>query len=481
MNEKIRACMAPRLEELPRRRRELREPVVEVGLRTTTPIYGGGVRTREVDAVDVIRVPSVRGHLRWWWRVLFAGEHEDPRRLFEAERLRWGGIGEKDEARRSAIAVEVGVRRSTARVDDRPFGESGPAYALWPARGFGGEPDAQRYRAGIELELRGYVAAGRLEGVEREKVEAELRDCVRAWILFGGYGGRTRRGLGSLTVVGDAVSWVPSTGTSAGIDAVFGRSVFAASARRCDGEIPRLAGAELHAGAPQDEAQRAWAAAVGWLQEFRQGVDAGARRRGHPAGWEPSRPGVSSWPEPDKIRLLAPPKAQPWSHPPRHSAVAAWPRAGFGLPIGGRFQTRRRKDDPQRGSYIEPDDFWLKWRDAEGDLRERLASPLILKAMPLVGGRFAPIALWLHRGDPPGGRVVLCMGNAVRPGSAVPFGGPPVAPGDRCEFSPLADKPSLQRAFFDWLRPWDARPRGAGRGDRSGRGSRSRRPGGARR
>lgn len=477
MNDETRARVAPRVEELPRPFRELRAPVVKVGLRTITPIYGGGVHTRRVDEADVIRVPSVRGHLRWWWRALFADEHPTAKDLFEAERRRWGGIGSR-EARRSAIAVEVEVRRASDRDDDRKLGASGPGYALWPARGSGGEPDAQRYRPGIELELRVYVVDERLERAERAKIEAELRDCVRAWILFGGYGGRTRRGLGSLTVVGDAASWLPRAATEAAIEAVFGRPIFAASATS---QIPRLAGAELYGGEPQDDAERAWAVAVEWLREFRQGVDSGARRRGHPEGWDPRRPGISSWPEPDKVRRLAPPAAKPWSHVPRHDGTATWPRAGFGLPIGGRFQTYRRQGDPQRERYTEPDDFWLKWKGADGKLRDRLASPLVLKALPLVGDRFAPLALWLHRADPPGGQVVLCMGDVERPGSAVPFGAPLVAPGDRCEFPPIAGKPSLQRAFFDWVRPWDARSRGAGRSGRSDRGSRLRKRGGSRR
>lgn len=458
--------MAPRVEELPERRSTLRTPVVEVRLRTVTPIYGGGVRAREVDRVDVIRVPSVRGQLRWWWRALFAGDHETPQRLFEEERRRFGGVGQQDEGRRSAVEVTVEVVRETAQRDLRPFDGSGPAYALWPARGGNGASEAERYLPGVELELRVFVDDERIEGVDPRRIGAELRDCVRAWILFGGYGGRTRRGLGSVTVLTDAERWLPRAATPAAIDAVFERErpLSAAPTLGCDLQIPRLAGAELFGGRQSDAAASAWAEAIGWLRNFRQGVESGARRRGHPAGYEPGRPGVSNWPEPDKIRRLAPPKAQPWSHPPRHNGVAAWPRAGFGLPIGGRFQTRRRRGDPTRGPYTEPDDFWLKWKDASGTLRERMASPLILKALPLVGGQFVPIALWLHRGDPPGGQVVLCMHEAERPGSAVPFGGPLVAPGDASAFPPVAGKPSLQRAFFDWLRRPSSSRRGRGPG-----------------
>ncbi len=434
----------PSYDELPRARHIDRTPAVRVVLRTITPIYGGGVETRRVDAVDVIRVPTVRGHLRWWWRALFAGKYGDTRALFEAERERWGGIGEREKGRRSAIEVHVVVHEA-GTLDPSSSSASDVGYALWPARGANGQSEAQRYAPGIEFELTVHV--------KDDAIGNEVRDCVRAWILFGGYGGRTRRGLGSFTVVQDAELWLPKAATNEAISASFGRrpSIFAIASDAGLGEVPRLAGAELVVGKPT-EAYRAWTTALAWLRDFRQGTASEARRRGHPRGYEPRRPGISNWPEPDKVRLLAPPKPQPWSHPPRHNAIASWPRAGFGLPIGGRFQTKRRKDDPQREPYTEPEDFWLKWESASGQLRERLASPLIVKALPLADGSFAPIALWLRRDDPPGGRVVLCMGNAKRPGSEVPFGAPLVVAGDRCDFPAIAGKPSLQRAFLDWVK-----------------------------
>ena len=47
-----------------------------MSLGIVTPILGGGYRTRAQDDVDLIRVPTVRGHLRFWWRSLFAGRFE---------------------------------------------------------------------------------------------------------------------------------------------------------------------------------------------------------------------------------------------------------------------------------------------------------------------------------------------------------------------------------------------------------------------
>lgn len=45
---------------------------VKLTIEVVTPIYGGGVETRKIDGVNTIRVPTIRGHLRFWWRALHA-------------------------------------------------------------------------------------------------------------------------------------------------------------------------------------------------------------------------------------------------------------------------------------------------------------------------------------------------------------------------------------------------------------------------
>lgn len=466
MDEKNRACGAPRLEELPRPYRELRQPVVDVGLRTTTPIYGGGVHTRRVDDVDVIRVPSVRGHLRWWWRALFAGEYDSAKELFEAERKRWGGIGEKDQARRSAIAVEVVVdvaRVPKAYAPEAPH-KTDVGYVLWPARGTGNEPAAQCRPADVDLALTLYVDEQKLDReLDLEAVRAEARDCVRAWILFGGYGGRTRRGFGGLTVVPQhRERWLPKAATVAELRRLFERGrIFEPTEPRRDAELPRLAGAKLYAGPRvHTNAHLAWVEAVDWLQEFRQGVGSGARvSRGEP---RQGRQGRSNWPEPDKVRRLAVDGDERWSHPPRHGATPAWPRAGFGLPIIGQFQRKGREGE----EYHEPPDYWIKWEAADGKVRERLASPLILKPMALANGTFVPVALWLER-DSPAGQVVLGFGRgAPRRGSGAPFDRLRAAD-DQCLFPPIEGHTSLRDAFFAWLPKY---PGGSKQDQRGGHG-----------
>ena len=319
------------------------------------------------------------------------------------------------------------------------------AYALWPARAEtrANTPTAPRRQPGTQFQLTLKVPAAH---------EAEVKNALRAWILFGGYGGRTRRGLGSLKVLENARSWLPSAGKREALTSLFGLDLFEAPTRTpCD--VPWFGGAAIHVETKGADAQRAWTTALDWLKDFRQGTidhqQLGRAREPGTGKAQPSRPSISNWPEADKIRHI---KNKTRAHAPRHNATAAWPRAGFGLPIIGQFQTQDRagqrfdSNKPQNGGYDEPGAFELRWRAGNVE-HDRLASPLIVKALPLADGMFAPCALWLNRAHPVNGQVVLRNVN----NSEAPFDRL-VAAGDHAQFSALANKTSLRQAFLDWLR-----------------------------
>lgn len=67
-----------------------RVATTEFALRTITPMFGGSVRAREAEALHPVRVPSVRGHLRFWWRAINGAKYGSTRELFEAEASIWG-------------------------------------------------------------------------------------------------------------------------------------------------------------------------------------------------------------------------------------------------------------------------------------------------------------------------------------------------------------------------------------------------------
>jgi len=423
-----------------RRRRAVRAgPIletVELALELVTPVLGGAAVPRTIDEVDVVRVPSIRGQLRFWWRALNAQRFTTATDLYKEESKLFGRAAEK-EGGRSEVEICLHVlARGGCDTQDIELGKTPGDYALFPARSERkGKPDekppAPRRKPGTQftLELR----------APKERLE-ELRPVLRAWILFGGYGSRTRRGLGSLTVTGaDKASWLPKEASLAEFGRLFGRDVFAPQAVPAElAQTPRLAGASLLVGEPVAGAEQAWTSALNWLRDFRQGANTGAREPG--AG---NRPSISNWPEADKIRHLT---RKTRSHKPRYGEDPAWPRAAFGLPIVGQFQRNARDG----GIYDEPGPFELTWKDGEG-LHNRLASPLIVKAMPLANGEFVPIALWLARAWPPGGQVVLKKNKTEDvPKSAAPFD-KLLGEKDPVLFPPLEGKSSLRDAFLDWL------------------------------
>jgi CRISPR-associated protein Cmr1 len=414
---------------------------LEVRVEVVTPILGGGAQLREVDEVDVIRVPTIRGHLRFWWRALYGHRYRTPGELYGAESTVWGRAAADEGGRSTVELLAVVEQRAPVDQTDIDPQRTPGAYALWPARSERrtSTPPASRYGPGTRFLLRIVLP---------DDHEAEVRNTVRAWLLFGGYGSRTRRGLGSFTALDNARQWLPGAATRDEFAKLFGYDIFAPLQHTAT-DVPWLAGASLDVGRPVGDAMQAWTTALEWLKEFRQGTSGGSGKRAREPGTgkpQPQRPSISNWPEADKVRHL---RSKTTAHRPRHNATPAWPRAGFGLPIIGRFQKSARHG----GRYDEPDGFELRWRSpkpgrpAEFDEHDRLASPLIVKALPLADGKtFAPCALWLNRAYPDGEIFLRGADNSGAPFDRL------LAPEDTPQFSALVGQTSLREAFLHWLR-----------------------------
>src|SRR5690606_33600684 len=132
-----------------------------------------------------------------------------------------------------------------------------------------------------------------------------------------------------------------------------------------------------------DDVVRAWAGAVNPLQEFRQGENVGR----NVGGGQPRRPGQSRWPEPAAIRGLFDLPANRQDLTGHAYAVTRdadgrdFPRADLGLPIVFQYLP-----DPRAPERL-----------LEGSTpgRQRMASPLILKALPLADSGFVALAVQL--------------------------------------------------------------------------------------
>lgn len=414
----------------------------EIPLEVVTPLYGGGAQARHADEQSPVRVPSIRGQLRFWWRALFGGVYGGATSLYERERALFGGLGDKpEEVVRSRVGVEVrDLRRSDLTNEDVTLRDPA-AYALWPARATTqGEPQppAERWTPGMGFTLLVCVAPGGNAATDRREVEVTLR----AWLLFGGIGGRTRRGCGALGITDEIARarWLPESLDPGTIRA------WLSPGKAAGKGYPSLAGSRVCLGrfrSPED----AWHDSVNWLRDFRQGhstridtADQGPFARQYPPGAQ-GRSGRSRWPEPDLIRRIF----AAYDHAPLiEDGPNAWPRTQFGLPIQFQFQ----KWDRNRNLYKNrpPPPGGLSWKDGK-EMHQRLASPLIVKPIQARTGQFAGAALWLKRTLPPGATVGVRNKAGDDLLGPAPLAQMPESP----LFTPLSGKASMEEAFMDWL------------------------------
>lgn len=350
-----------------------------IDITMVTPMLGGGVATGEIDLVTPISGKSIRGHLRFWWRIL-KGVHlpavSSPPTV-EAIALREREIfGQADSP--SGIEIEViqpqwnQLRRHANNYGFHPYGPE--AYALFSAKQ--SKNDLLKEGVSFTLNMR-YATETKLnfwreqENRDRQKkslaplpsivepIEAELKIALWGWLNFGGIGARTRRGLGALFSPDYEIKSKVAT-------------------------LADMSTLNIYAGKPigQDAASAltAWQDSLKVYRSFRQW------RRGS------QNRGSSYWPEPDSIRQATN------CHDPHHSPKnlsSFYPRAVLGLPIIFSF-----KDSPKdrQGNKLPPnktkDPYDSELRpevtDENGKLivGTRMASPIITRPL-CIDGRWA--------------------------------------------------------------------------------------------
>jgi len=99
---------------------------VVLRLECITPVIGGGVQSFEPDIIDIVRVPAIRGQLRYWWRacqprISRAGVERmpDADALFLHEARTWGGVSVPE--RGQSVAWKSRVRISVENVKPGPI------------------------------------------------------------------------------------------------------------------------------------------------------------------------------------------------------------------------------------------------------------------------------------------------------------------------------------------------------------------------
>jgi CRISPR-associated protein Cmr1 len=331
--------------------------LAEYDIRVITPMFGGGIEARKNDPITLIRVPSIRGQLRFWWRAT-RGAQLNLKQLKEQEEVIWGSTKLPSKVTLQVVLLEEGKSAPCAFFppdkSNQKLYPGYPSYALFPfLQGKKGESEPDISVVDILFKL--------VINYPKEYAQDVLA-AIWAWVNFGGLGARTRRGCGSLYCAAFSPnlkdvannqsfgSWyvnklqeysISLTGLKPGIEW--------AMLPTADGIKFLVAPAE-----PKD----AWQTVIRVLQDFRQGNNIG-RNQG-----QQNRPGRSRWPEPDSLRRIS----GRAFHMHKNSITGnrnGFPRAELGLPMIFHFKDKQDPGD----STIQPVG------------KERMASPLILKPL----------------------------------------------------------------------------------------------------
>jgi len=349
--------------------------LIERSFYLLTPMFGGGVEVngpeKPHDPVTPIRVATIRGQLRFWWRACNPGGAADVTTLRQQEAAVWGSTSSPSSV--TIICTQQPLKH--IQVDVYKFnkekfrwdisdGQREIAYGAFPLK-----PGEKDPRPGTLSEFKDPVF--KLTLCCDKKDSEGIREALIAWSLFGGLGGRTRRGFGAFELTHhEPEDPLTTLSPEAFLLRLRGRHVIPG--------VPSLVDAKLEI---QEQSYSrpidAWKVALGALQGFRQGPGIGRNPRGENSR---SPAGRSRWPEPDQIRRLLGKHAT--KHKPEHR-VKKFPRAAFGLPIIFHFSTS--------GDH-----------DATLNLKgyKRLASPLILRPIRR-GDRYAALALVLSTSELP--------------------------------------------------------------------------------
>lgn len=378
-----------------------------------TPMYGGGTVSTKVDEKMPIRASSIRGALRFWWRLL-AKNHANKevwnvKNIKQAESELWGGGGNgDDDGKASKVLLKITKQPKVTDQNLAPYtdyiatqkevkdGKKRLEYVLFPASNAKDKVDnphklLEPNNMGFQLDI-AFVNTN-------DDQKKQVIETLQWWANFGGLGFRSRKGLGAIAVT--ECTDFPEICQSLTTDDV------------------KQAGCLLQIRQQNHPTGlRALEAGIQKYADFRQKAGVG---RKNPAENSDKPAGRSYWSEPDAIRRItdtyldlteenAPNRPIPTvikDHKPIHKAGNVFPRAVFGLPILYKFMNDEYYDkkDPKdknekRKRITEPDRPEPALTEVSFGIGDgRLASPLIIRPRKLSNGRFEIVALALPYQD----------------------------------------------------------------------------------
>jgi CRISPR-associated protein Cmr1 len=362
-------------------------------LKLVTPMIGGGVQASDPDPKMPFRAKSIRGHLRFWWRV--ANHKLCPLELKERETKLFGGIDQvlNQGASLSAVRVKVETEHAPTLVDYH--NDDSNMYVMFPLRVGNEDPPKKNISANTQC-FKVLISA------PKDFVD-EIGRATLLWIYLGGIGARTRRGVGCLELIkAEGVIGAAQPQPSTDIYELL-------KSLELDQNLYQGPGTQLY-----DTAEKAWKHGIDVYKTFRQGTTTKQRkprtklqREGDSTRIRPEdarRPGKSTWPDADRTRQIQNRylKIQKLdgtfkTHVPRGAigSGSGFPRAWFGLPINFTFRNLDSFGNEEikriNGKSRRSPETWIA-RDTNTVLNpvnsDRLASPIILKPIKVKNGKW---------------------------------------------------------------------------------------------
>ena len=167
----------------------------DIKFKIVTPCILGGANQKTAE----LRAPSIRGQLRFWFRVL-GGSLEEEKNVF-------GGIGKDDEGGAGSVVVRVktakdDIKTLSNQTMEKINPESRYDYFLWPLRNNSDARGVIKDNQSVEIQL--------LNRKRELKKHLEER-VIKAFLLLGSLGTRSRRCYGSIfpeKVTFDNKEWI---------------------------------------------------------------------------------------------------------------------------------------------------------------------------------------------------------------------------------------------------------------------------------
>lgn len=170
--------------------------------RVVTPMFVSGADQSKAE----LRLPSIKGALRFWWRALAWGRHNGDLSAIREEEANLFGSTDKGQSTMLMKVLDQELSTGNQKKWSPNRWESYVGYGLIETNG-GNQREYIEPGSTFALSLK---SKGRLDDDDR----TNLRKALLAFGLLGGLGGRSRKGWGSvkLTSISCAPTWSPPAG-----------------------------------------------------------------------------------------------------------------------------------------------------------------------------------------------------------------------------------------------------------------------------